>query len=44
MTILSKMSDYDMNSDESDGDCNLEVTMSFDDVSVDISGSLPGIR
>lgn len=27
-----------MNGDESDGDCNLEVTMSFDDVRIDISG------
>ena len=34
-----KLPDYDMNSDESDGDCNLEVTMSFDDVIIDVVGT-----
>lgn len=33
-----KLPDYDMNGDESDGDCTLEVTMSFDDVRIDITG------
>lgn len=30
-----KLPDYDINSDESDGDCTLEVTLNFDDINVE---------
>lgn len=33
-----KLPDYDMNSDESDGDCQLEVTLQFDDVEIKSEG------
>lgn len=35
-----KLPDYDMNSDESDGDCTLEVTINFDDVEISQQNTL----
>lgn len=38
-----QLPDYDMNGDESDGDCTMEVTIQFDDVAIEYSGSAPDL-
>ena len=38
-----KVPDYDMNSDEGDGDCTMEVTINYDDVQIAWAGSKPGM-
>lgn len=38
-----KVPDYDMNSDEGDGDCTMEVTINYDDVQIAWSGSKSGM-
>jgi hypothetical protein len=38
-----KVPDYDMNGDEGDGDCTMEITINYDDVTIAWPGSAPGM-